>query len=498
MYLRQIFIACLLVTSVKAQAEELCLLPVEGGEPILKYEIRQPSKIATNPRTVPGFDGMVVHAFYRHELYEFNGRRLRKIEDEFPHSWGQAYRYGIHTIPEGDAYGFGYKPRTIYILRIGSTEWEPVDVTRGYQQALFDQGSGSVYVRMSPEDLSFQILDESLRDEADLPVWNGETTKSIRTIPEISGTLAIVGRLNGLNAHTNTLWFKPDGGDWENVELDISNGRRLFDSLDDATIELSGNILRIFPNRSTFDPRFFHVDSGKLTYAGTAPRGRWKYHLPSRTWIGWSGPHMQPITRTWFGLFDFAVEPNPPKAFIIRDSQTEAVVISGLEPRRSFAGDSVFYSDEIYLLDGDRPALIPSSEGLVTFDGKEFKAIDGLSYERLGRLPWIKTYEDQTIIQSEKGVFLLNDDFSADRVESFPVSVPWPHQVQIEYVEAWQLYLIVDRQSGSLFTSPDMKIFEEIDTTSKISAFIGSLSSPSAVLLGGADQLYTLTDDCPL
>jgi hypothetical protein len=66
-------------------ANELCVVPVAGSEPQLTVEFEQPDRIATSPRTVPGFDGMIVKAFKRHELYEFNGTSLSLLQSDFPH-----------------------------------------------------------------------------------------------------------------------------------------------------------------------------------------------------------------------------------------------------------------------------------------------------------------------------------------------------------------------------------------------------------------------------
>ena len=161
-------------------ADEFCVVPVAGSEPQLPVEFEQPYRIATSPRTVPGFDGMIVKAANRHELYEFKGSSLSLVEEEFPHVWGFAFEHGIHIGPNGGAFGFGSRPRVIFRFVPDASSWEPIEATRDYKRAFFDQGAGDVYWQATSADRLKRVKGSGASEEVYLPVFNGDQTVSIR------------------------------------------------------------------------------------------------------------------------------------------------------------------------------------------------------------------------------------------------------------------------------------------------------------------------------
>jgi hypothetical protein len=90
MFARSFSFVLIAFLALPAMGQDLCVRPVLGSEPLLDVEREQPYRLATSPRHIPGYDGLVVKAFNRHELYEIRGHRYQKIESDFPHVWGGA------------------------------------------------------------------------------------------------------------------------------------------------------------------------------------------------------------------------------------------------------------------------------------------------------------------------------------------------------------------------------------------------------------------------
>jgi len=484
------------VASSDAKASDYCLRPVPGSEARLEIEKQQPYRIAQDPKEVPGFDGLVVKARNRHELYEFDGRRLKWIVDEFPHVWGFAYEHGIHVTPMGHAYGFGSRPRVIFYLQAETHNWVPIETTRNYNRAFFDQGNGDAYVHMKEDGQIFRLRGGHQSSDITLPIWNDMQTKSIRTIPEIAGVLALTGPLNGGYSGSNSIWFKPTGGSWDKIETPLPAGHRLLDTLHDATIEVQGDLVRVFPENSHYEPMFFRMERGKLLYAGSAPRGRWHYHPTSKTWIAWTGDWIQPMTTTRYWVFHFARDPIPPIAFVLHRGHTAAQVISGLSPASSVSKQTISYSPWIDIPGDGWPVFVRSANGLATFDGHVVSYLDHLTYENIGRLPRVLSFPDLVLIQSEKGIFILNDDMSTERINSFPSQEPLSINVSIDFIPAWQRYVIVDRRSGLVFLSSDMRVFTPLTAPVKLTEFIGVHPDQTSALFVGESQLYALTYTC--
>lgn len=48
-----------------------CILPIEGEEPMSEVEVRQPSRLAWNPITLPGYAGLLLRPINRQGPPEF-------------------------------------------------------------------------------------------------------------------------------------------------------------------------------------------------------------------------------------------------------------------------------------------------------------------------------------------------------------------------------------------------------------------------------------------
>ena len=128
----------------------------------------------------------------------------------------------------------------------------------------------------------------------------------------------------------------------------------------------------------------------------------------------------------------------PPYFLVLSANETDARRISGLASQGEVSGQSVFYHPEPVVMIEALPALLRSDKGIVALDGLQVSEPRALSYEKIGNRPKIKNLGRLDIIQSELGVFILNKNLSVRTVNDFPVDNPWPHEVSIDFVEAWR------------------------------------------------------------
>ncbi len=494
MYKQTMALVIFLATSI-ANAADVCVVPVVGGQAMLPVEFEQPYRIATSPRFVPGFEGVIVKATNRQELYEFNGTSLALIQNDFPHVWGFAFEHGIHLGPNGAAFGFGSRPRVIFRLGSDATAWEPIEATRGYKNAFFDQGLGDVYWRAPSSEQQRRIRADRTIDDIDLPSFNGDRTVSLRTISKIGGVLSLTGPTGSTAQSSSSIWFRQLGGDWARVPVELSDGQRLFDTLEDAEIQISSRFIRIFPENTAYEPLIFRLSEKGLVFEASLPAGIWRFHKSSHNWIGRVGPWSQPKKRR-FTYWNDTIETLPPQFLVLGPDETEAHLIPDLASQSDVSGETIFYHPRPITILDENPVFVNSDTGIVVLDGVRLSDRQLLPYKDIGDHPRIKTLGRLNIIKSEKGVFILNDDLSFDRVENFPAESPWPHEVNIEFVDAWQSYLVIDHLSGEIYHSKDMKRFTNVETEEQIDGVVGILPDPASVLLIGEEQLLVATKDC--
>ena len=474
-----------LLSATPLGAETYCVRDVVGGDATLPVEIEQPYRIAVDPTVVPGFDGLVLKALNRNELYVFDGSRYDLIEADFPHVWGFAFEQGIHVTPDGHAYGFGTRPKAIFHHRDGTSSWDPIEATRDYWDAFFDEGAGTAYFRLSRQAEAWTpVVAGQVQPQEPLPIFDGDITRSVRTVPELSGAFALTGGPSTTVRQSSSIWFRADGDTWRRIPMSLPEGAQLLNTLQHAVIEVSGDLVRIFPDSTVFEPLSFRLVDGNMTFAGVAPAGDWTRHPATGTWFGWSGP----LARTERG-----VDSMEPRAFMLAPGEVEARPVESLEAP---VLDQGVHLPRTVILGGEMPALLSGRQGFVAIDGSGVTRPAGLSYDTLGDLPRIRSLGGKHLSQSPKGVFEIGEDLSVTRFDDFPVVEPWPHLVSIEHVAAWGIFVIVDRTSGTLFASTDMQEFEAIASAEPLHQIVAVLDDPPSVLMVGQTGLVSMTDRC--
>jgi len=452
--------------------------------------------MATRARTIPGFKGLLVAAMNRHDILEFDGRSIRPIKSEFPHLRAFVYEQGVHIGPDGSGYGFGIEPKVVFYIEPDGESWHPLDSTRVYDRAYYDHGSGDAYVFLS-ETLQPQRFTRGQAVESEpLPVFRGESTKSVVTLPELSMKLALTGFKGAIPHGANAVWFKTPGQPWKPIRTSLPEAARMITTFEDAKIHIDGDLIRIFPKDPAFEPLFLRYTKEGVHYAGSAPPGYWSFHTESESWIGWIGKASYPSPRRRFFLFGAVDAPETPLPFLIMPGSVRAGVIPGVIPPASRQGNTNFFLPKTIILEDGGPVLLSSLEGFVAFDGQTVTALEGLTYEKVGTLPDFLWLDGSHFVHSQTGVFDLNDDLSTTPIDTFPIAEPWPFRVWIKFNPLWRAFVVVDKETGAVFTSPDMRSFTSVEAPAKITRFVAFTPDRTAALLVGADGLYTLGESC--
>jgi hypothetical protein len=358
----------------------------------------------------------------------------------------------------------------------------------------FDQGIGDVYWQANSHGPLNRINASGASEEADLPVFNGDQTVSIRTMTEANGTFSLTGPHSSTPRQSSSFWFRPLAMDWDLVLVDLPKGQRLLPTFRRAQVEVANSIIRIFPSNTAFEPLIFRFSENELEFVSSLPAGTWEYHKRSQNWIGRVGPWSR-STKPDLGYWQETPETLPPHFLVLGPDETVARLIPGLTSQNDIVGEKVFYHPSPITISGENPVFVHADEGIVALDGVSLSQIQSLPYDEIGDHPDIKSLGSLTFIKSELGVFVLNDNLSLHKVANFPVEGPWPHEVRIGYIEPWQTYLVIDKRSGEIYVSKDMDRFIKLKADKRVTGVVGLLAEPPSVLVLGEDQLYAVKQD---
>jgi len=484
MYVKAAAVTLILMLTGVAQAQEFCIQPLNGAEP------QQPTGFLTHPNIIPGYGGIVFTDYYRKKLLHYNGSELLEIKDDFPHLSGFAHT-NTHIAPNGDAYGFGSKPKGIFYLPKGEEGWRRLDEANGYRKKyLFDKGNGDVLFWR--EGKWKRIHNGKLINDFDPPVDDYKLISRVQTVPELNGTFALLKPKSSINEHKRSLWFKPKGGAW--IQIDIPDKTTL-EFLQNLDISVRGKLIHIRDGRRK-KLIFLTVAKNGLKFLGAAPEAGWTDYDESGDLLAWVGKSEQKMEKQrFFGLLKPKQELSPPKLSIIRGGSATQEVLSQVEPRQTEPKGTVFFFTGIYSDPSNGRSFVYTSTGLGVYDGKTFLVPEALSESNIGKGS-LKFLNGETYIQSKKGVFKLTKALTVERVDTFPIPEPWGHQVEIEYLRAADLYLVSDSKSKSFYTSSDMESFTEVGSEYKLDRISAVLNQPPAAIVSGEDGLYNFAQNC--
>ena len=488
-----------------AHGQEFCVRPIPGAEPISDTENKRASLNFGYPDVIAGYKGVVLNTHDYKKLFHFNGQELVEIKDDFPHISGFTYKNpgfaytNIHTDLNGNSYGFGSKPKEIFYLPKGGAKWQVLDNPKEYKSVRFDQASGAFY--FSRNGSSWEtMLNGQVVGSADMPDHESGFVIAIRTVPELSGVFALVRSKVAKQRYkqsNQSLWFKPEGGDWQKIDIPVRDEFYVLIDLNKSTFEVSGNLVRIFRGGRRA-PLFLSKTSQGLKFQGVGPGGYWRQHTESKSRLAWIGKTSQKLEKLKrVSMFSLKKRPNkliPPKLFLLRNGATTAEEIKGVKPFSTKSKLNIRYTRVHHNALGLH--FIHAETGLVVFDGTNISEPESLRYANIGTFPSIKVINGDVFIQSQKGVFRLSPELDVRRIESFPITEPWGIYVDINYFKQANRFLISDRRSDTFFTSSDMKVFTKLENEEKILSIRAVIQDPPTALVAGERKVYRVTQDC--
>ena len=475
-----------------ASASNLCILPLLNGQPLLEVESRQPYRMAKTPKLIPGFDGLLVNAMNRHEIYEIKGHSYNKVEAEFPNVWRFAYSENIHQLANGDAIGISYKPRKIYYAKSGKDGFHPIPKTENYHAVSYDETLETLFVKTHYGGRTFIYKDDGLTpfDMPDIQE-NGQNYGfgSLRYLPELDGYLSSAGE---------RLWFLREGDtEWRLIQgINIYRESRIFDySLQKVQIQIDiANSLMTLNIPGGRGLLIIEVENNRPILASKGFRGSWHYHAASKSWIAWAGGSLNTRKKRFWEIFTKPTK--PPSLNALLHGERSLAEFSKISPRKHESERTKSFDTLIHSIPTLGILLIHLPDGLASYDGKEVVQLQGLEYDTIGYHPRVMREGGLTFIQSEKGLFRLMPNMTAKKIQNFPFAEPWPHSVTIKFIEKLGLFLIVGKRTGKLYVSNEMQSFTKVESSAIITEIVSSLPDRSAALLVGNDGLYTIENNC--
>ncbi len=494
MFRLSLFFALFLGSLFPASAGNFCIKALKNGKPKLPVEVKSPYRMASDPLVVGGEMGLLVEAYNRDEIYEIVGNDYRLVREDFPHVWGLSYPYKTFPLLAGGAIGIGSKPRAIYYLPADGERFERIEGTQDYVAASFDAVSQILFFQPKNSKKISVIWAGKVLPTA-FPNLLERGVGDIRYIPELEGYLAKTSA-NFKSKKGNRFWFlKEEDGVWlpASEEFEKEEARVLGYYLRDKTIivEEDARILKIFTNNRP--TAFFRIEDGRPVFDKAISEEGWTQHETSRSALLWD-PMFSERKKTWWGK---VIEPETPKLYILRYGQTVPEEIPNIAPAKTDDGNGHFsFSTLIDTFPETGDLLIETDKGRVLFDGKDFVAIPGLGYDILGRHVRFVQGRQKTILDASKGIFVLNDDLSAKRVDEFPFNETWREWEDIQYFPKLGAYLMNDRRTGEVYSSAAFETFHRIKGSAQITQFVAALPDRAAVLAVAKDGLVTIEKDC--
>ena len=505
------FAAVLLVLAGgSARANSVCVLDVRGDEPVMDVEKRQPFRLAKNPITLPGYDGLLLRPHNRGGLYEIVGTDYQPLPQPAPGS--SFLDLPVYAVRGGWHILLGWNGRIVWGLPPGSNEWQRLEVGERWNLAAYDQGARDLYVTFGRDRPVTRWNGAKFVPSEPMPTVAGsgnavlsefDVPLAIRTIPDVGGTLAI--GVNWSDERQRSLWFQPPDGEWRLIAdqtalAAIDPNLKFPAELDDVDLDPAQRTIRVFTNSAHEAVLLLRRSGDSWTLADAIPGDGWVEHEPSGARLAWIGNSSQDlIERRLF--WSRTIEPKPPVLNVLAPGTLDHEPIEDVLPYGSVHGSPeprlVTYFATIEDIQGINPLLVEGADGWYAFDGTSLNALPALRTERVGELARIRRVGPSTLIQSRAGMFLLTDDLEAERVETFPIEQPWPHEIEIAFVEGANMFVVAHRRSGDVYVSTDLEQFARVPTPARIHRIVGSLPDRPGLLLVGADGLYTFEGSCP-
>lgn len=499
--------ACMLVLlGEPAQALDACVLDVSGDEPILDIEVEQPGRLAWHPVTLPGYHGLLLRPLNRGGLYEIDGTNYREVPEPAP---GSNSNEGAPVFVRGGWRMHLGEKGIIWGMPPSTDEWQQIAPGQRRWHGVYDEGTQDLYVSFAREGPVMRWTGTGFDPAEDLPVLRRDGSSAlstssvplaIRTVAGLGGTLAVTQS----NGGPRGLWFRPEGGTWTLVADEVSlkllqPELRLPAHLDDIDFGQDGRTIRLFASGNWEATLLLKRDGSTWKLVDAVPlEVFWRLHEPSGMRIGWIGRAVQQLEEKTF-FRTRTIKPIPPVLHILSPGTVRPQSVEGIDAPHRFTGDpvprSVFYFGSTASVDGIAPLFVRSSRGWLAYNGFTFTALPSLSLDRVGELSRISRIGPLVVVQSASGVFILDDDLNASRVDTFPVERPSSSSAEIAYLEESNLFVVVG--NGIVYGSSDLTNFHEIPTKVSIRGIVAPLPDRSALLVVGADGLYTIEGSCP-
>lgn len=485
-----------------------CILPVTGEEPMSEAEREQPYRLATNPITVPGYDGVLLRPLNRPEMrhfYEVVGTNYQARARPAPGS--NIFDKDIRLVTGGDHFLAGWDGRVLWQLPAGSDQWQEARPGETWWGPAYDEGTGDFYVDFAAKAPLLRWDGDAFVPTGPMLTASGAVPSpltefglpvAILTLPQTGGTFAVA--VDWYNEDRRSLWFRPSGGAWTLVasqqELDrLAPGLRFPGPIWDADVSSDGRTVRLFSRDRKDATILLRKGPDGWGLEAAAPGRGWVKHRGSGVRLGWSGEFSQDLTESFLLFFERSVEVQPPVLQALDPGTLVPRPVDGIAAKVEISGNSPINHSTILDIPGIDPLLVETATGWMAFDGSGFTDLPELSAGRIGDHAQIFRAGPLVLIQSLTGVFRLTDALGAERVATFPEQKS-PSSTLIAWLDKAGLFVVTGTMDAAVYVSWDLVDFDRVDAPARMGA-VAALPDRPGMLLFGTGGLYTLEVDCP-
>jgi hypothetical protein len=487
-----------------------CILPVAGEEPMSEVEREQPYRLASNPITLPGYDGLLLRPYNRPEklhFYEIAGTTYQARARPAPGS--NIIDKDIRLVTGGDHFLAGWDGRVLWQLPAGSDQWQEARPGEKWWGTAYDEGTGDFYVGFAAQAPLLRWNGDAFVPTGPMPTASGAVPSpltefglpvAILTLPQAGGTFAVA--VDWHDEDRRSLWFRPLGGTWTLVATQqdlnrLTPGLRFPGPFRDADVSEDGQTVRLFSNHQKDASVLLRHGPDGWTLEEAAPYQGWVKHRGSGIRLAWSGELSQDLTERVLLFFERSVPFKPPVLQALDPGTLVPRPVTEVTPKVDVGEKTALNRSSIVEVPGVEPLLVEAETGWMAFEGKGFRTLPGWEANRIGENARISRVGPLVLIQSLNGVFRVTDTLDAELVQTFPEGTSLSATTSITWLEEAALFVVMAANDHAVFTSRDFVSFDRVPSPVPITSAVAALPDRPGMLLVGTDGLYTLEAECP-
>lgn len=442
----------------------ICADPVENGQPAPGIETGQPTRMASEVRTYPGYPYLVISPTNRSQLYTIRDGRFEPLDADFPRVGVWQFR-DVFERRDGSLIGFGRNPNIPYRLTPGNDRFMPVPIFEPYANAFYDPETDTALLRLRNGRL-YELTDDGIIPSS-RPHVPGLGVYQ-RFVPALGGSIA---------TGQGDLWFLPEGGaTWTRVPgmTDLSDQFYRF-ATSDVVVNPAAQIAQIRLKRSLV---VLDISGVTPQHLYTVEDAGSHHHVNGAMLI-----EIRNYGRTLFGRKRYSDRRWPDLRILTRDGPKPIPGAPEIIPADSNIAPFHFKNMPTFGV-----VLVWINDSFWVFDGRGLSPAP--AHMTLPRLSWTPLGDDDRYWGNSRALWRLDDGL---RTTPVPLPSGEAYYRMTPSAAFGGAFLVAD---GSAWFSADMARFAPVSTPpgAALIEVVSDMPDEKAALAVGKGGLYLLRD----